>query len=382
MEKFDSIEVVSMSKHLPIDIEPIVGKKWVTNGEDNSVFKMIRDACDDSPTNAAIINSYGNYIFGDGFYNVANKSSDKNAKADINKHLTRADGRLICNDYKTYGGYAVQVIWNSATDVADKKPLLIKHLPVSTIALNIDDKMNVTGYWYCFDWSKKTKYKPVLYRKFDGTYKEGHNVEILFVQRPSSKPFFSQPDWISGLPYAQLEGELANSSINHVKNGFQGTKIVNCNNGVPATEELKREYKRKIIKDLTGTDNTNKLIVSFNKSKEQGIEVTDIPVPELNQQYVHFSEEAERKLIIAHSASPVLFAGSKQGSGLSSNADEIEMATAMTYRQSINPMKEDVIDGLQPVFTRINQEIELGLLNFETFKGDKREDVVSDVNKQ
>jgi hypothetical protein len=43
--------------------------------------------------------------------------------------------------------------------------------------------------------------------------------------------------------------------------------------------------------------------------------VDRISPPELNQQNVFYAEEAERKLIVAHSAPPVLFAGSN-GSGL------------------------------------------------------------------
>lgn len=378
-----SIEVIEMSKHLPIDIKPIIGRKWVLNGEDNSNFKMIKDAYDDSPTNASIINAYCNYTLGEGLVDLAvlndeTKSSEelkiKLAKLSVNKYLSKGDAKLIVQDFKTYGAYSVQIIWNAAVKKVDKKPLLIKHLPMNKIGINIDAKMNVTGYWFCFDWEEKNKYKPQFYEAFTGTYKD-KDVEIYVVQRPSSNAFFSQPDWISGLRYAQLEGELANSAINHVLNGFQGTKVVNCNNGVPATEELKAEYKRKIIKDLTGTNNTNKIIVSFNVSKEKGIEVTDIPIPELNQQYVHFAEEAERKLRIAHSASPVLFSGTKEGSGLSNNADEIEMATAMTYRQSINPIRETILDGLHFIFKHIDSSIILDFLDFRTFTGDRREEI-------
>ena len=378
-----SIQVIEMSKHLPIDIKPIIGRKWVLNGEDNSNFKMIKDAYDDSPTNASIINAYCNYTLGEGLVDLAvlndeTKSSEelkiKLAKLSVNKYLSKGDAKLIVQDFKTYGAYSVQIIWNAAVKKEDKKPLRIKHLPMSKIGINIDAKMTVTGYWFCFDWEEKNKYKPQLYPIFDGNYKD-EDVEIYVVQRPSSNAFFSQPDWISGLRYAQLEGELANSAINHVLNGFQGTKVVNCNNGVPATEELKAEYKRKIIKDLTGTNNTNKVIVSFNASKEKGIEVTDIPIPELNQQYVHFAEEAEKKLRIAHSASPVLFSGTKEGSGLSNNADEIEMATAMTYRQSINPIRETILDGLHFIFKHIDSSIILDFLDFRTFTGDKREEI-------
>jgi hypothetical protein len=77
--------------------------------------------------------------------------------------------------------------------------------------------------------------------------------------------------------------------------------------------------------------------------------VDRISPPELNQQNVFYAEEAERKLIVAHSAPPVLFAGSNNGSGFSSNADEIAVATKGLYRRHINPMREIILNGLQSV---------------------------------
>jgi hypothetical protein len=42
-----------MSAYQPIDIKPLYGRKWVTNGV-NINFKTYKDAYDDSPTNASI----------------------------------------------------------------------------------------------------------------------------------------------------------------------------------------------------------------------------------------------------------------------------------------------------------------------------------------
>lgn len=361
-----NIEVVSLSAQLPIDIKPLIGRKWILNGKNNSNFKMYKDAYDDSPTNSAIINAYVNYGYGDGLVNTAIEDVKK-SKASVLKHISKSDSKLIIQDYKTYGGYAVQVIWNSAEKVEDKKPLLIKYIPIFKLGLNVDkDDMEVDGYWYSFDWYESSKYKPKLYSKYDGTYK-GEDVEIFVVQRASSNPFFSQPDYVSGIRYAQLEGELANSAYNHVINGFQGTKVVNCNNGIPATEELKAEYKKRIISQLTGTNNTNKVIVSFNADKDKGIEVTDIPVTELNQQYVHFAEEAQNKLIVAHSAPPILFNGTREGGGLGNNALEMDVATKSLYRKTIHPMREDILDGLMLIFKDIDPSIQLDYLDFEDF---------------
>jgi hypothetical protein len=55
---------------------------------------------------------------------------------------------------------------------------------------------------------------------------------------------------------------------------------------------------------VTGSDNQGATIVSFNDGAEEVI--VDQLHPELNQQNVFYAEEAERKLIVAHSAPPVL----------------------------------------------------------------------------
>lgn len=349
----DNILVVNMSKYIPIDIKPIIGKDYINNGEQNLIFKTIKDAYDDSTTNAAIIDAYADYIYGDGMLDP-----------NFYKHMSRGDLRLICRDYKIFGGFTLQVIWDSS-EKDKKKPLSVKYTPIYKYALNIDDRMLVNGYWYSFDWTQIGLYKPKLYPKFDGTYKEGYDVEIVMIQRPSSNPFFSQPDWLPGLKWAQVEGRLSNSALNHIDNGFQGSKVINCNNGIPESEELKALYKRRIIEELTGTNNTNKIIVSFNENAENGIVVDDINVPELNQQYVHFSEEAEKKLIVAHSAPPILFSGSREGGGLGNNAEEIKTATQMLFRKKIYPYREVITDGLRDIFKYIDPEIIIEFKDFD-----------------
>lgn len=353
MDNKNNIEILQFSKYIPIDIKPFIGRKWILNGEQNSIFKTIKDSYDDSATNAAIIDAYSDYIYGDGMVDI-----------NFYKYMSKSDLRLACLDYKKFGGFTLQIIWNDVKNPADKKPLSVKYTPIYKIGINVDQRKIVNGYWYSYDWTATGQNKPLFFPKFDGMYK-GSDIEIIMIQRPSSNPFFSQPDWLPGIKYAQLEGELSNASLNHVKNGFQGTKVINCNNGIPESEELKELYKRKIINSLTGTDNCNQVIVSFNENADSGIVVQDIPVTELNQQYVHFSEECERKLIVAHSAPPILFSGSRDGGGLGNNAEEIKTATQMLFRKKIYPYREVITDGLKDIFKYIDDTVIIEFKDFD-----------------
>lgn len=358
------IETIQLSKYEPpkIDVN-FTSRDWVLNGDDNQYYSYIKKCYEDSPTNASIINTISNYIVGEGFRNPI-----------IDKIISKKDLRLIVLDYKMYGSFAIQVLWNQAINVEDKKPIKIKHLPLLKTGLNINEEMEVDGYWYCFDWEKYTQFPPKFFHKFDGTYKgimEGvdtdPNVEILIINRPSSNDFFPNPDYQSGLVYAEMESELANSSISHIQNGFQGGAIINCNGGVPPTEELKKVYKKKIVGELTGTNNTNKLIVSFNENAEQSMTIDRIDVAEINAQYESFDKTSEEKLIIAHSVPPILFEGSRSGGGFSSNAEEIQTATQSLFRKVVYPARETIIEGLQEVVDFINPHINLEIIDFESF---------------
>lgn len=346
------IEIVQLSKYIQPDIIPYLSRKYVLNGDNNSFYKYINDCYEGSVTNAGIINAFSNYIYGEGLIDLNG--------SNISKYISKKDARLICLDYKLYGGFAVQIIWN----LAKTKPVQVKYIPVYKLGLSLDKDMEINGYWYSFDWELNARYRPKFYPKFDGVYKE-ENLEMLIVQRPSSKPFFSNPDYVSALQYAQVEMELANSTINHILNGFQGGTIINCNGGVPETEELKELYRRKIIDGLTGTNNNNKLVVSFNDNEEQSIKVETIPLPELNQSYESFNSTAETKIIIGHSAPPILFTGSRDGGGLGNNAEELKTATESLYKKTINPMREVIIDGLNEIFRFIDSNIDLDFKDFD-----------------
>jgi len=359
---------LAFSAFQSIDIKPVIGRKWITNGVNNINFQRYRDAYDDSPTNSSIINAFVSYIFGEGLINKAKSGDD--AYLSIKKYISQEDVLLMAQDYKTYGGFSFQVTWSLA-----KKPLRIDYIPIYKLGINVCDNMSVNGYWYSWDWSNRMRYRPTFHPKFTGKYVEGQNLEILMVRRPTAEPFFPVPDYFSGIPWASVEGELANSGLYHFKNSIQDLTVVNYNNGRIEDDELAKKEADKVRDKTIGSDNKGRVLVSFNEGAEEALVIDRISPPELNQQNVFYSEEAERKLIVAHSAPPVLFSGSNQGSGFSSNADERAVAIKDLYRRHINPSREIILNGLQKVFDIIDNSIVLDFKDFE-------EETNLDTNKE
>jgi hypothetical protein len=342
---------VKMSKYQPIDIKPLISRNWVENGLNNSNFKTYDDAYDDSPTNSSIINAFVSYTYGEGLI-------DKNG-VDLHKYISKEDTLLIVQDFKKYGGYACQVVW------LEGKVIAFERIAINKLTINyVKPSMKVDGFWYCFDWTKRTIYKPVLYPKYTGEYKN-NNLEILYIKRPSSETFFPIPNYLSGIPWAQVEGELSNTAKNFLEKSRSILTIINYNNGSIDDEEIASEKADAVRKKVVGSENAGACLVSFNNGVEDSITADQLHPPELNQQNVFFTEEAERCIIKAHSAPPILFSGSNQGSGFSSNADEIEISTKALYRRHINPDREMILDGLKSIFKNIDSEIEPDFKDFE-----------------
>lgn len=374
-------EAVKMSAWHPIDIDSRTRNIYnaVLNGVNNSNYKTLRDAYDDSPTNQSIINSFVNFMYADG---LKNTGSD----LDISKHLDEDTIELICLDTKLLGGYALQVIWNG--DEKDRKILRLEYIPVENLAVTLDQSTvnpKVIGYWYSFDWTLPALHTPVKCNKFNGVYQGG--VEIMVVQRVTKNKFFPLPDYFSCIDYCVAEGYLASNTKTHFQFENKITTVINFNGGKQgaASEDVKKKKAEEIKKNYTGGSPKHHVVVSYNSDAMDATTIDQVETPNLNQQNVFFAEECERKIIVGHSAPPILFSGSNKASGFSSNAEEILVATKELYRRNINPLRKVVIDGLEKVFKLIDPMVKLEFQDFEEFKKSTEipeEETIVEENKE
>lgn len=332
---------------MPTLKEASVGTIYTLNGVNNENYKLFYDAYEDSVTNSACNNDIVNLIIGEGLFS----KNQFNAKAV----LSPQDLRLITLDYRVTGQFATQIIWHEG-EIAK-----IRHLPILNTALNLTQNLEINGYWYCYDWAKRAKFPPQFFPKFSGTPPEG-GIDMLVVKRPSNEPLFSRPAWYPALKWCQDEGLLAHHSYRDVKTGFSGKKVVNWVAGAMLLPEERDKIRSEMVDKFTGIDGVD-TIFSMNNMPENAVIVDNIDPPNINATYVNYTEEAERKILIANSYPDVLLAGSK--TGFSSNADEIVVATKSVYRRVINPDRWVILNGLSLIFKEIDAEIDLYFKDFE-----------------
>ena len=139
---------------------------------------------------------------------------------------------------------------------------------------------------------------------------------------------YSPVDYQGGIPYAELEEEVANYHINNIKNGLSPSMLINFNNGVP-TEEERELIERRIIQKFSGTSNSGKFILAFNDNKEMAASIEPVQLSDASEQYQFLADESMRKLMVAHRVTSPMLMGIKDQSGLGNNADELK--TCLLY---------------------------------------------------
>lgn len=328
-------------------------KDWVLNGKNNSFYKYIIDRNNGSPTNAAINNSYSNLIYGKGLYM---KSGTANDWIVFMTSFRPKEIRKIVSDFQIFGEGSFQKV-----KAKGKKEFpYFYHLPKQRVAPQIaNEDEEIEGYWYSRDWAKqfKEENKPEYFRAF-GTSKD--DTEIYNIKPyKAGKEYFADPDYLAGLPYAEMEEEISNYYVSHIKNGLSFGYIINIPDGNSLAPEEKDELERKIKSKLVGSSNAGKFVLSFN-GRDAEITVTPLQVNDAHKQWQYLTQEARQQLLTAHLCTSSSLVGVNNSSGFSSTADEMDMAESQLMKRVIAPKQNYIIEALEDVAKYMDLNLELG----------------------
>jgi len=344
----NEIRLVQLNSYVRPKLQENKTKKWVMNGINNDFYQYIIDRYNGSPTNAAIINSYIDLIYGRGL-----TSDDKKAVELLNECTDAKEIKKIVSDKQLFGEAYIQVI----AKIDSKNLPEIKHIATNKVIPEIEDEEGViNAYWFSNDWKNTTKpeNKPERYPAF------GNKAPITILKispYKAGKNYFADPEYLAGLPYAEMEEEIANYCINHIQNGLSFGYIINIPGGANWDPEQRAEFERKIKTKLTGSQNAGKFILAFNGAD---VEVTVVPlnINDAHKQWDFLTQESRQQLLTAHRVtSPMLF-GIKDNTGLGNNAEELDTAEIQLYKRVIKPKQQYVTDAIASIFRLYGHEFE------------------------
>jgi hypothetical protein len=336
------VHSISLSSYTKPEITEQRNKDWVEYGADNNYYQYLIDRYNGSPTNNAIINAISDLIYGKGL--DATDSSRKPQEYASMRSLIHSDClRKVTADLKMMGQCAFQIIYTKDRQVAQ-----VEHMPIQTLrAEKMNEEGEIEAYYYCADWTKLTPNKMPDRIPAFGTSNEG--LEILVVRPYKAGYYYYSPvDYQGGIPYAELEEEIANYHLNNIKNGMAPSMLINFNNGVPDEEE-RMLIEQRITEKWSGSSNAGRAIIAFNESKELAATIDPVQLSDAAAQYEFLSGESMQKLMVAHRVTSPMLLGIKDNSGLGNNAEEIETATLLFDNTVIRPFQEQIINALDQI---------------------------------
>jgi len=350
--KHSDIRLIQLNNYVRPKLEENKSKGFVLNGRNNSFYQYVIDRKNGSPTNSAILRSYSDLVYGQGL-RATNAQYNTEDWLRFKTILKTSDLRRIIDDFVLQNEATFQVVQGK-----NKKDLgAIYHLPVEKTAPSIEnDDEEIESYWYCRDWNKQNKYTPEEFPAFG--FKEA-SIQIYKIKPYSAgQTYFASPDYFAGLPYCEMEEEISNYYINHIKNGLSFGYIINIPDGNSLTPEEKDELEFKIKTKLTGSSNAGKFVLSFN-GRDAEITVTPLQVNDAHKQWEYLTSESRQQIMTSHRVvSPMLF-GIKDNTGFGNNADELDTAEAQLVKRVIAPKQQFLIDCLQEVLRKYGINLDL-----------------------
>ena len=341
--KVSEFGFVNLSTYTSPEIKEVNGEDYIEYGADNNYFQYLIDRYNGSPTNNASINGISQAIYGKGL-NATDSNKKPNEYAQMVSLLKKDVVRKLCYDLKLMGQCAMQVIYSK-----DRKSIAqIEHMPIETLrAEKCNDDGDIPAYYYFKDWVNIKRSDDPLRIPAYGMSNE--NIEIYYVKPYKSGFYYYSPvDYQGGLQYAELEEEVSNYHLNNIMNGLAPSMLINFNNGTPNQEE-RQLIESKIAQKFSGTSNAGKFILAFNDNKESSAEITPVQLSDAHNQYQFLSEEATKKIMVAHRIVSPMLLGIKDQSGLGNNAEEIKTASLLMDNTVIRPFQELLIDSFDSI---------------------------------
>ncbi len=342
--------------------EEVRGKDWVSYGENNMYPQDLINLLLTSAIHNTAVRAKIDATVGEGIVDIG--GTVLNSKQETLNEVYEK----IAFDKVTFGGYALNVIWNRAGNAIAE----IYHIPFANVRSGkIDEENKISKYYFSNNWGNTRKYKPLEYAAFSSTDNRGDNASQIFYAYDYSpcSDIYPLPDYVGAVNDIELDARISRFHNSNISNGLSPSLFINLPNGEPEEDE-----KRRLWSDITasyaGEDKAGRLFLTFSEGPDLAPQIQTID-PANDDYYVVLEERITSRILTAHRlTSPLLVGIRATGSGLGSNSEEIEVAwvhftgtVVEPIQKSINRSLEKVLN-LMGIFDNTNIEISPSKLNF------------------
>lgn len=346
LEKF--MHVINLEAiNLP-EFREVRGKEWVSYGRRNLFPYKLVDLLNTSAIHGTAVQAKLDATKGEGLAEIGEDII--NAKGEtLNEIYER-----IALDYITFGGFALNPIWNRAGD----KVVELYHIPFACVRSGKLDEMDeVTEYYYSSDWNNVRKYKPKRFRAYNAKENKGEDASQIYYHYDYSpaSDVYPLPSYMGAVNDIELDARIARFHNANISNGMSPSLLINLPNGVPTPDEQKAIH-RDLNESFSGENNAGRVFLTFSDGADRAPQLT--PVQSANDSYyVVLEERITSRILTAHRITSPLLIGIRDGGGLGNNSEEIETAYTHFMSSVIQPIQKSVNKGLSRVTRAMGIEV-------------------------
>jgi hypothetical protein len=362
MSETSNVLYIKFENHKVPEFKEVKNKEYIYFGEDNNYPDYLIELYLRCAKHNAIINGKTNYIYGGGLV-TDDKTSTVTQKAITQKFISKLKPFIndMIKDFELFNSIAIEIIYDKlGKEIAD-----FAYMPISKIRTNADESV----YFYSNDWKQskqteeKTGFKELAPFDYENKVK-GSQLFVFKLKSPKNgvdKNVYGIPNYIGATSAIETDIEISNFHLNNIKSGFSMGQIISFNNGVPPTEEAKKQIERQIKQKATGTDKAGGLVITFNASQDNAPTIQSFSPNDLDKQFIEIGKRVDQEIFTSHNiVSPVLFGVATEGALGQRNemldAYELFQSTYISIRQGI---LEDIINQFSSFF---------GIANYIYFK--------------
>ena len=381
----DKLKFSNITKALAdrVNVTEEKGKDYVKFGEYNSFPNQLIELYNNSSIHNTCVNAIVDGIVGEGLIaepewvlDVAN--SDNESWNDIFKK--------VAQDYKLYGGFALEVIYNKArTKVAE-----VYHIDFSYLrAKEKNHRGQIPGYFIYDEWDTNYRYgqKNIEDIPYLPIYNprnaeiEASQVYVFNPYRPGMK-YYPLPDYVGALRVIDLDTEVDNFHINNIKNGLAPSLSITTFTG--ADEDEREAIERMLQLQYAGTNNAGSLMYIDVDSPENAPVITPIPQNGADGYYTDVNGMVTQKILTAHRITSPMILGIKTEGQLGGRTEIVD-AYLLLVNTVIRPFQQDILSVFETLLEAKYPELDitLGVQQLKLFSdGEEETDVVTSIDAE
>lgn len=309
----------------------------VSYGADNQAPQQFRYCYLNSATLKSVIDGSVNYIVGD---DVLVNDEGGMFKEQVNRSgMTMKDlVAKIALSYQTYGGYAIQVIYNKLG-----VPVELFPLDFSRCRLN---ESETKVYYSKKDWSKYGT-KSEVYDSFNVKKIDPKKpTQILYVKGDFSNNIYPLPAWYGAMTDVLTEIEAGKYAYNSVANGFSARYLINIPDGAGMENEQKEAIEEAIKEKFCGTE-TDANFMIYYADGEANVDIKKIESDDANERYINIKDNARSNIYTAMRCTPNLMGLPTATTGFSSQ--EYSAAFRLYQKTVIQPIQDKIVRSINGV---------------------------------